>query len=104
MTDQATADRPTVRYTPTQRKILELLGDGQPHSHTELRQLCDYAEPNAVKAHIYYLRLKLRSYEMTEQGRLDIVCDGDKRVNRQEYRLVRLSSVSFQDVAHLVKS
>jgi len=49
-------------YTPTQRKMLALLGDGQPHRVEELKKclLDDLSSDSAVRDHLSQMRKLLR--------------------------------------------
>ena len=49
-------------FTPTQKRLLDMLADGMPHSNYELLQCLndDMASIGTVRAHIYYLRTRLR--------------------------------------------
>lgn len=51
-----------VNYTPMQRKIMDVLGDGEPHSVTELLDHLDdpYLDRRVLKVHISLLRKKLK--------------------------------------------
>ena len=71
-------------YTPTQRKMMEVLSDGQRHRRIELHAcLVDELGPlSNITAHISNLRKKLRP-----KGQ-DIICEFSSRVIY--YRLVRL--------------
>ena len=73
-------------FTPTQRKIMDLLRDG--HSHPR-EHLCrcfpdELANPNNIRVHITLLRKKVR-----RQG-LNIVCEPVDGVSC--YRLMRIMS------------
>lgn len=76
---------PDDRLTPTQRRLLAVLADGQPHSRHALRACLfdDLGSLSNIKAHLSHLRGKLRP-----EGQ-DIACVrlGDAIY----YRLVTLS-------------
>lgn len=67
-------------YTPTERRMLAVLGDGLSHTAEELRRCLDddLAGPTAVPAHVSTIRAKLES-----TGRSVIFRSGG-------YRMVRL--------------
>lgn len=54
------ADLEGIKLTPIQEKLLEILSDGENHSREELLKACGPAGKATVKAHICYLRKKLR--------------------------------------------
>ncbi len=59
-------------FTPTQQRIMDVLGDGLPHSRAEI-QLClndEMAVNGVVDCHIQQLRVKLR-----KDGH-EVVCRG----------------------------
>ena len=70
-------------FTPTQRKLMNLLQDGQAHPRDSLCRCFpdELANPNNIRVHITYLRRKLKL-----QG-MDISCETISRVCY--YRLVR---------------
>lgn len=69
-------------FTPIQRKMLDVLSDGKFHTHEELHACCKPSGPNAVKVHLYNLRVR-----MNPRGH-DIMT---RRVNgKWFYRHVRL--------------
>lgn len=49
-------------FTPTQKRLLEVLSDGMMHSNYELLGCLndELASIGTVRAHIYYLRTRLR--------------------------------------------
>ena len=69
-------------WTPTQRRMLEVLSDGLPHTKEELHACCGPSCVKNVRMHLSILRKKLR-----HKGQ-DIVCRFDKRVIK--YQHVRL--------------
>lgn len=72
------------KYTPTQQRIMNLLGDGMRHTRWELMHCLEdsLSDKSVLATHISYMRGYLLS-----QG-LDIVCE--HRGNHVAYRLVRL--------------
>lgn len=70
-------------YTPTQKLLMDKLGDGKLHSRDELAGVLDcYTSDGAFRVHITYLRQKLRT-----QGK-DILCV--RSPGFTSYRLVRV--------------
>ena len=71
-------------YTPTQRRILEVLKDGRLHRREELEACLNdnLATPVTLRVHLTYLRGKIR-----RKG-LDIFCRGG--AVRASYQLVKL--------------
>lgn len=58
------SDKPTladVKYTPTQRRIMDILSDGMPHPKEEIQETFydPMAVSGAVRTHISYLRKKI---------------------------------------------
>lgn len=55
---------PAVQYTPIERRILDVLADGKPHSVDELRKCLDddLAGETALMFHIFRIRKKLKPY------------------------------------------
>lgn len=55
-----------MNLTPTERKIMDLLGDGERHTRQELRDVIDpYIEFTTVQAHVSNIRKKLpRGYNI----------------------------------------
>jgi hypothetical protein len=82
---EAVFDRMSSNFTPTQRAILSVLSDGEPHGRDELVACLsdDLANPNAIHYHLCPLRKILRA-----KGE-DIICEYTKR-RAQRYRHVRL--------------
>lgn len=74
-------------FTPTEAKMLRLLGDGHPHRVAELKTCLKDEEPagNSVQVHIHYLRKKLR---VKGEDVIETVNDGSLTM----YRLVRLTA------------
>jgi len=74
----------TIKFTKTQRAILDVLSDGGPHPREELRQCLDdeLASLAAMRVHLSELRKLLRP-----QGQ-DIICE--LRHRKTHYRHVRL--------------
>lgn len=74
------------RFTPTERRILAILGDGLHHSKDELRECLndDLALNGTVMAHISNIRKKL---QLVGQ---DIVCVIPQGKRTGHYRQVRL--------------
>lgn len=72
------------RYTPTQRRMLDVLADGLPHNRQELHACLDdeLTAPEAIKFHISTMRVTLR------RAGQDIVCELYK--GTIHYRHVRL--------------
>ena len=71
-------------WTPTQARLMEVLGDGEPHARDELVACLEdeMSEWKNVKPHLTYIRKKLRPQQQ------EIVC---QVVNRAfMYRLVGL--------------
>ena len=71
-------------YTPTERRMLAILGDGLPHLKREMLSCLndDLADESTVEGHLINLRKKLR-----HRGR-DVL--GQYVNNRYHVRLVRL--------------
>ena len=69
-------------FTPTQKKMLDILADGRIHTKEELHTCCGPSSLSVVAVHIVYLRKKLRPIGQ------DIVCVFERR--RIHYRQVRL--------------
>lgn len=72
-------------YTPTQRRILNLLSDGMPHTRKEIHKCLDdeLAALSAIKWHIMHLRTALRRHGQ------DIVCELiGKSINYRQIRLL----------------
>lgn len=74
----------TAQYTPTEQRMLDLLGDGQPHRREELHACLydDLSVCSNIQPHLSRIRRKIRP-----RG-LEIVCELLSR--RICYRLVRL--------------
>lgn len=73
-----------IHFTPTEKRILQVLGDGLPHTKEELHTclMDELSEVDTVKTHISNLRTKLQL-----RGQ-DIDCIKHNR--RYKYRQVRL--------------
>jgi DNA-binding winged helix-turn-helix (wHTH) protein len=71
-------------FTPTERRILNILADGQPHVLHDLHRCLndDLSAMSTLYSHVYNLRAKLRP-----KGQ-DILCENIRR--RCYYRHVRL--------------
>lgn len=73
----------TISWTPTQQRLLEMLGDGMSHQQTELMRCLEDAlsTPATLRVHICHMRRKLRPVgQNITSERLD---------ERTYYRLVR---------------
>lgn len=70
-------------FTPTERKILEVLSDGMPHTRDELNQCLsdDLAASTALKNHMCQLRKKLPAGQ-------DVICQYKNK--QYHYRHIRL--------------
>jgi len=81
------------RLSPTQRRLLEVLLDGESHYRRELIR-CLY-DPNSgaesLKVHLSQLRSRIRPYG------LDILCEYHGARRQSTYRLVMLISRSEPD-------
>lgn len=73
-----------VSYTPTQRRLLDVLADGMPHRREELHACLgdELSSRNNLEVHLTHLRKRLN-----RQG-LHVVCESNGKWSR--YRLVRL--------------
>jgi len=73
-------------WTPTQQRIMDVLGDGLPHGFPDLLPCLEdeYAERGSIRVHLCNMRAKLRP-----EG-LDILIQSISR--KIHYRLVRLIS------------
>lgn len=78
----------TFSWTPTQRRMLAVLADGQPHHKSEL-QACLPDELSTIYMHVSNIRAKLRP-----QGQ-DIICE--YRHQTIYYRHVRLLSSPYKE-------
>jgi DNA-binding CsgD family transcriptional regulator len=49
-------------FTPTQKKIMDILSDGHPHLETDLIKLGidEFANPRTLKMHLSMIRKKIR--------------------------------------------
>lgn len=76
--------RTAAEFTPTQLRMLEVLGDGLPHTKDELESCFEDVEfgDNLLSVHLTLLRKKLRA-----KGQ-EVVCEYKQR--RLCYRHVRL--------------
>jgi len=73
-------------FSPTQRRMLEVLSDGQPHAKSELHKACGPCSEKTVVVHIFNLRKKLQRHGH------DVAC---RRVrSRWCYQHVRLLAPS----------
>lgn len=63
-----------VKFTPTERRILKVLSDGQPHTRAELMKCLwdELASPAAMRQHIINIRPKIAPLGQT------IVCEMGK--------------------------
>lgn len=70
-------------FTPTQRRILQVLADGEPHAREELHKCLDddLAGASAVRKHICLMRKVLRPMGQ------DVICQ--LRNRRLFYRQIR---------------
>ena len=75
-------------FTPTQRRIIDLLKDGQPHKRDEVRQCVDdLASLETLKQHLIELRKKLRPHGY------DVIC---QILNRgYHHRLIRVAVLQW---------
>ena len=82
--NEPTVDLSSREYTPTERRILAVLADGQPHGKAELHKCLedDLSKPESVRTHIHRLRPKLRRFGQ------DIL--GEYRNRACFYRQIRL--------------
>lgn len=83
-----------ISYSRTQQRLLTILGDGEPHAQSELREVCGGISWDVVKVHICYLRKKLRiDPRANGTGRLDV----QPFPNEVElmYQLVRVMPISL---------
>lgn len=76
------------KFTPTERRILDLLADGQLHNRKEVHACLDddLANPTAIKFHISNMRKKLNP------SGYDIFC---AERNGGAYRLVQMLSSPY---------
>lgn len=72
-----------LKLSKTQERIMTLLGDGNYHTATEIRQCLndDLALPNTVRVHLFHLRQRLQNCGM------EIACETVGKYVR--YRLVQ---------------
>ena len=75
-------------FTPTQRRIVDLLKDGQPHRRDDVRRCVDdLASFDTLQVHLTHLREKVRPHGY------DIIC---QVLNRQfQYRLIRVATLHW---------
>ena len=78
-------ERQTVRFTPTERRILALLADGEAHSLADLLPALEdeCAEPSTLNVHIARMRPRLNYFSQ------DVLC---RERGGTTYRLVRFLS------------
>ena len=77
----------TAEYTPTETRLMTVLGDGLRHTREELRTCIDdeLAGPTALQAHISNMRKKLNP------GGLDIICENRMGIFDRLIRMINKS-------------
>lgn len=81
-------------YTPTQKAILKVLGDGLPHTKEELHTCLsdELSDVTALRFHISNLRKKLEPQGMT------ILCHNMGRKGGFRYQWVRILTSDYDGV------
>ncbi len=82
-------------FTETQKKLLKILSNGEPHSPKELMGECiddDLASKNNLEVHLYYLRRKLRPLKH------DILCVWVKGGGRWYQHVALLDSTKLSQL------
>ena len=87
-----------VIYSPTQLKLLELLGDGKPHTTSEMKAVCFNGErrnPNTLAVHLTNLRKKLL-VDAVNGSRIMILPVSESR--KFAYQLVKVAPATLKDL------
>jgi hypothetical protein len=87
-----------VRYSPTQIRLLKVLGDGLEHTREELHECCAGSHNATLYVHICLLKKRLNG-ESNKEGKLGIIPNHDD-VN-PTYRLVKLVPATLKDIKSL---
>lgn len=81
----------TIHYTPTEKRMLELLSDGKPHTRKEMHGCLwdEHSELTAIQIHISKIRHKLLTKGET------IICElSGYRICYRHVRLINSSASS----------
>ena len=94
-------------YGPTERRILDILGDGEHHTKQELHECCSTKKlidigsssvSSAIDVHICTLRKKLRT-PLPDGSWVNIISVHTAR--RRTFQLVLMKSATIKDIKNL---